>query len=100
MVRPAPPLLGTPHPAADASCCGRRPPQVVAPYDAEDARGLLKAAIRDPDPVGGVHACGLRARQHVCPSLRQAGWATLVLPGGRPVVRLLVHVPTAGAGSR
>ena len=29
------------------SCCG----QVIAPYDAEDARGLLKAAIRDPDPV-------------------------------------------------
>ena len=28
-------------------CCG----QVLAPYDAEDARGLLKAAIRDPDPV-------------------------------------------------
>ena len=26
-------------------------PQVLAPYDAEDARGLLKAAIRDPDPV-------------------------------------------------
>jgi hypothetical protein len=24
---------------------------VVAPYDSEDARGLLKAAIRDPDPV-------------------------------------------------
>lgn len=24
---------------------------VVAPYDAEDARGLLKAAIRDPNPV-------------------------------------------------
>lgn len=24
---------------------------MVAPYDAEDARGLLKAAIRDPDPV-------------------------------------------------
>lgn len=26
-------------------------PQVLAPYDSEDARGLLKSAIRDPDPV-------------------------------------------------
>jgi len=25
--------------------------KVLAPYDAEDARGLMKAAIRDPDPV-------------------------------------------------
>ena len=25
--------------------------KVVAPYDAEDARGLLKAAIRDENPV-------------------------------------------------
>jgi pyruvate dehydrogenase E1 component beta subunit len=25
--------------------------KVVAPYDSEDARGLMKAAIRDPDPV-------------------------------------------------
>ena len=25
--------------------------KVLAPYDTEDARGLLKAAIRDPDPV-------------------------------------------------
>lgn len=25
--------------------------QVLAPYDSEDCRGLLKAAIRDPDPV-------------------------------------------------
>jgi len=24
---------------------------VITPYDAEDARGLLKAAIRDPNPV-------------------------------------------------
>ena len=25
--------------------------KVVAPYDSEDSRGLLKAAVRDPDPV-------------------------------------------------
>lgn len=25
--------------------------KVLAPYSSEDARGLLKAAIRDPDPV-------------------------------------------------
>lgn len=25
--------------------------KVIAPFDSEDARGLLKAAIRDPDPV-------------------------------------------------
>ena len=24
---------------------------MLAPYDAEDARGLMKAAIRDPDPI-------------------------------------------------
>ena len=25
--------------------------QVVSPFNSEDARGLMKAAIRDPDPV-------------------------------------------------
>jgi pyruvate/2-oxoglutarate/acetoin dehydrogenase E1 component len=32
-------------------CCCVAWPKVLAPYDAEDCRGLLKAAIRDPDPV-------------------------------------------------
>ena len=31
-----------------ASCPGLK---VLSPYNSEDARGLLKAAIRDPDPV-------------------------------------------------
>jgi len=25
--------------------------QVISPYDSEDCKGLLKAAVRDPDPV-------------------------------------------------
>ena len=25
--------------------------QVISPYSSEDCRGLMKAAIRDPDPV-------------------------------------------------
>jgi len=31
-----------------ASCPGLK---VLCPYSSEDSRGLLKAAIRDPDPV-------------------------------------------------
>ena len=42
------------NPRLQPETLGPRPlktPQVLSPYDAEDARGLLKAAIRDPDPV-------------------------------------------------
>jgi len=55
--------------------------KVVAPYSAEDAKGLLKAAIRDPNPVVVLeneyvvknHRCDLTANTSidfstVCPS--------------------------------
>ena len=49
-------LLLPPGPSRRSQACrcadhAPIPCQVIAPYDAEDSRGLLKAAIRDPDPV-------------------------------------------------
>jgi len=44
--------VGAQHSQCFASWYGHCPGlKVLAPYDSEDCRGLLKAAIRDPDPV-------------------------------------------------
>ena len=44
--------VGAQHSQCYAAWYGQVPGlKVVAPYDCEDCRGLLKAAIRDPDPV-------------------------------------------------
>uniref|UniRef100_A0A7R9VDY4 Pyruvate dehydrogenase E1 component subunit beta n=1 Tax=Chlamydomonas euryale TaxID=1486919 RepID=A0A7R9VDY4_9CHLO len=44
--------VGAQHSQCFAAWYGHVPGlKVLAPYDSEDARGLLKAAIRDPDPV-------------------------------------------------
>lgn len=44
--------VGAQHSQCFAAWYGSVPGlKVVAPYDSEDARGLMKAAIRDPDPV-------------------------------------------------
>jgi len=44
--------VGAQHSQCYASWYGHCPGlKVIAPYDSEDAKGLLKAAIRDPNPV-------------------------------------------------
>lgn len=48
--------------------------KVVAPWSAEDAKGLLKAAIRDPNPVVVLeNECVLCDIQYTCIRLTQTG---------------------------
>lgn len=51
LLTPSPPLPPPPRPCRAAPRRLSAVFQVLAPYDSEDARGLMKAAIRDPDPV-------------------------------------------------
>jgi pyruvate dehydrogenase E1 component beta subunit len=46
--------------------------KVVAPYSAEDAKGLLKAAIRDPNPVVVLENEYVRSRDPYKPGLTAA----------------------------
>jgi pyruvate dehydrogenase E1 component beta subunit len=46
--------------------------KVVAPYSAEDAKGLLKAAIRDPNPVVVLENEYVRSRAPYKPGLTAA----------------------------
>ena len=58
--------------------------KVLAPYDAEDARGLLKAAIRDPDPVVFLENELLYGQEFALP--KEATDEDFVLPIGKAVV--------------
>ena len=58
--------------------------KVLAPYDAEDARGLLKAAIRDPDPVVFLENELLYGQEFALP--KEAMDENFVLPIGKAVV--------------
>ena len=69
--------------------------KVVAPYDAADAKGLLKAAIRDPNPVVFLEHEMLYGQEFEIPDL--ADW--LVPIGKAKVRRAGTHV-TLSAHSR
>jgi len=56
--------------------------KVIAPYDASDAKGLLKAAIRDPNPVVFLEHEMLYGQEFDVPELED-----YVLPIGRAKVR-------------
>lgn len=58
--------------------------KVLAPYDAEDARGLLKAAIRDPDPVVFLENELLYGQEFALP--QEALDEDFVLPIGKAIV--------------
>ncbi len=69
--------------------------KVVAPYDAADAKGLLKAAIRDPNPVVFLEHELLYGESHPVPDLED--W---VLPIGKARVRREGRDVTLTAHSR
>jgi pyruvate dehydrogenase E1 component beta subunit len=69
--------------------------KVVAPYDAADAKGLLKAAIRDPNPVIFLEHEMLYGHEFDVPDVED--W---VLPIGRAKVRRVGADVTLTAHSR
>ena len=69
--------------------------KVVAPYDAADAKGLLKAAIRDPNPVVFLEHELLYGESHPVPDIED--W---VLPIGTAKVRREGTDVTLTASSR
>ena len=69
--------------------------KVIAPYDASDAKGLLKAAIRDPNPVIFLEHEMLYGVEFEIPQVDD--W---VLPIGKAKVRREGHSVTLTAHSR
>ena len=69
--------------------------KVIAPYDAADAKGLLKAAIRDPNPIIFLEHEMLYGQEFDVPEL-----ADFVLPIGKAKVRRVGQHVTLTAHSR
>ena len=69
--------------------------KVVAPYDAADAKGLLKAAIRDPNPVVFLEHEMLYGQEFDLPQVDD--W---IVPIGKAKVRRQGHSVTFTAHSR
>ncbi len=69
--------------------------KVIAPYDAADAKGLLKAAIRDPNPVVFLEHELLYGESHPVPDLDD-----YVLPIGKAKIRREGRHVTLTAHSR
>ncbi len=69
--------------------------KVVAPYDAADAKGLLKAAIRDPNPVVFLEHEMLYGQEFDVPELED-----FVLPIGKAKVRRVGSSVTITCHSR
>ncbi|MEO0466907.1 MAG: pyruvate dehydrogenase complex E1 component subunit beta [Pseudomonadota bacterium] len=69
--------------------------KVIAPYDAADAKGLLKAAIRDPNPVVFLEHELLYGESHPVPDVDD-----YVLPIGKAKVRRVGSDVTLTAHSR
>jgi len=88
--------VGAQHSQDYSAWYGHVPGQkVVAPYDAADAKGLLKAAIRDPNPVVFLEHELLYGESHPVPDIED--W---VLPIGKAKVRREGADVTLTASSR
>jgi pyruvate dehydrogenase E1 component beta subunit len=61
--------------------------KVIAPYDAADAKGLLKAAIRDPNPVVFLEHEMMYGQEFEIPDPASEVGADWVLPIGKAKVR-------------
>ena len=74
--------------------------KVVAPYDAADAKGLLKAAIRDPNPVVFLEHEMMYGQEFDVPDPSSKEGADWIVPIGKAKVRRVGDGVTITAHSR